>query len=165
MEHKLNHINAQGEAVMVDISHKGITQRTAIACGSIRMNAAAFEAIKSGQNKKGDALATARIAGIMAAKQTPQMIPLCHTLLLESVSVDFWADESAYTITATCTARCTGKTGAEMEALCGASTALLTLYDMCKALDKGMCITDIHLKQKTGGKSDYTLAEEDARHV
>lgn len=138
---------------MVDISDKNITMRTATASGKIRVNAAVFAAIKNGTAKKGDVLGVARIAGIMAAKNTSSVIPLCHILPLSKCSVDFELDEQNLTVLARATVKVTGKTGVEMEALHAVSVTLLTIYDMCKALDKRMEIEYIHLDQKSGGKS------------
>ena len=150
---EFNHFDKNGNAIMVDVTGKEITTRTAIAQGSIRVSAEIIEAIKSGTAEKGDVLGVARVAGIMAAKRTPELIPMCHPLLLNKCSVDFSIDEGANTVTAVCTVRTDGKTGVEMEALTGVSLALLTIYDMCKAIDKRMCIENIHLVSKQGGKS------------
>ena len=150
---EFNHFDKNGNAIMVDVTGKEITTRTAIAQGSIRVSAEIIEAIKSGTAEKGDVLGVARVAGIMAAKRTPELIPMCHPLLLNKCSVDFSIDEGANIVTAVCTVRTDGKTGVEMEALTGVSLALLTIYDMCKAIDKRMCIEDIHLVFKQGGKS------------
>lgn len=136
---------------MVDVSGKAATQREAVATGRITMSPAALAAIRDGTAKKGDVLATARIAGIMAAKRTSDLIPLCHPLMLSTVAVDFAVEADG--IRATATARLTGQTGVEMEALTAVSVALLTLYDMVKAIDKSMEINDIHLLSKRGGKS------------
>jgi len=148
---QLTHLNAQGHARMVDVGGKAETQRIAIASGRIRMSAAALEAIREGAVPKGDVIAAARIAGIMAAKKTADLIPLCHPLLLHSAGVEFAFEEGA--LRATATASLTGKTGVEMEALTAVSVALLTIYDMAKAIDKGMVIEDIRLIEKRGGKS------------
>ena len=148
---KLTHLDAAGNAVMVDVSDKANTVREAVAEGRIAMSPEALAAIKAGSLDKGDALATARIAGIMAAKRTSELIPLCHPLMLSKVAVDF--DFEADGILATATVRLTGKTGVEMEALTAVSVALLTLYDMAKAIDKAMTISGIRLLSKTGGKS------------
>lgn len=153
MNEKLTHFDADGHAAMVDVTDKAETQRVAVATGSIRMNEAAFIAIQSGTADKGDVLGVARVAGFMAAKKTAELIPLCHPLMLTKVSVDFELRPEALTVDAACTVKLFGKTGVEMEALTGVSVALLTIYDMCKALDKGMTITDIHLDEKSGGKS------------
>lgn len=147
----LTHLDAGGAARMVDVSAKAVTAREAIASGRIDMIADAAAAIAQGLVKKGDVLAVARVAGIMAAKRTADLIPLCHPIALSSVNIDFDLDESGVTITAT--ARTAGQTGVEMEALTAASVALLTIYDMAKALDKGMVIGQVRLIAKSGGKS------------
>ena len=147
----LTHLDAQGNARMVDVGGKAATQRVAIASGRIRMSAEALAAIRDGDVPKGDVLAAARIAGIMAAKKTAELIPLCHPLALDTVGVDFSFEDEALRVSAT--AALTGKTGVEMEALTAASVALLTIYDMAKALDKGMVIEDLRLIEKRGGKS------------
>ena len=138
---------------MVDVSEKEDTIRQATARGSIFMTRECFEKVREGSMKKGDVLGVARIAGIMGAKKTSELIPLCHILNLTNVSVEFEPDADLCAIRCFCTARCEGKTGVEMEALTGVSTALLTVYDMCKAIDKRMEITDVHLCEKHGGKS------------
>jgi cyclic pyranopterin monophosphate synthase len=148
---KLTHLDEAGQATMVDVSAKTATAREAIAEGRIAMSPDALSAIRDGTAKKGDVLATARIAGIMAAKRTSDLIPLCHPLMLSKVAVDFAFEDHG--IRATATARLSGQTGVEMEALTAVSVALLTLYDMAKALDKAMIISDIRLISKTGGKS------------
>ena len=149
---KLSHVSATGEALMVDIGAKSDTVRVAVAKGRVLMKAATLEQVKNMSLKKGDVLAVARVAGIMAAKKVPNLIPLCHTILIDNVAIDF--DLTAKdSIGITTTAKSTGKTGVEMEALTAASVAALTIYDMCKAIDKGMTITDIYLESKTGGKS------------
>jgi cyclic pyranopterin phosphate synthase len=147
------HFDKEGKARMVDVSDKAETERTATAKGSVIMQPATLALIKEGAVKKGDVLSVARLAGIMGAKRTPDLIPLCHPLALTSVQVDLTLDEarSAVDITATC--KLTGKTGVEMEALTAVSVAALTVYDMCKAVDKGMQIADIRLTHKSGGKS------------
>jgi cyclic pyranopterin monophosphate synthase len=147
----LTHLDESGAARMVDVAGKAVTAREAVATGRISMSSAAAAAIRAGSVQKGDVLATARIAGIMAAKKTADLIPLCHPLPLTRVAIDLAPDESGVTVTAT--AATEGKTGVEMEALTAASVALLTLYDMAKALDKAMTIHDIRLVSKTGGKS------------
>jgi len=152
----LTHIDARGQAHMVDVSAKADTVRTAVARGRISMSAAARAAIGEGMVAKGDVLATARIAGIMAAKKTADLIPLCHPLPLSSVSVDLDLDETG--VVATATARISAKTGVEMEAMTAVSVALLTIYDMVKAIDKGMIIEDISLVSKHGGKSGDWIA-------
>lgn len=147
------HFNQNGEAIMVDVSQKDITMRIAIAEGSIKVNQDVFRSIKEQTNKKGDVLAVARIAGIMAAKKTSDMIPLCHPLFITKVTIDFELDEDNYMIKAIATTKVNGKTGVEMEALHAVSVTLLTIYDMCKAIDKSMEISDIRLLHKEGGKS------------
>ena len=148
-----SHINDKGEALMVDVSAKDTTVRRALASGKIFMSKEAFDLLMDNKIPKGDVFAVARVAGIMAAKRTPEIIPLCHTLLLEKVTIDFVPDADENSVKALCEVRLTGKTGAEMEALTGVSTALLTIYDMCKAVDKNMMITDVVLEEKEGGKS------------
>ncbi len=149
----LTHFDAEGRAVMVDVSAKDVTDRTATAFARIRMEPATLARVQEGSIGKGDVLAVARLAGIMAAKRTPDLIPLCHPLPLASVKVDLACnpEESAVDITATC--KVTGRTGVEMEALTAATVAALTVYDMCKAIDRGMAITDARLLHKAGGKS------------
>jgi cyclic pyranopterin phosphate synthase len=148
---RLTHLDADGAAHMVDVGGKPATARRAVASGRITMSAEALAAIRAGNAPKGDVLGTARIAGIMAAKRTGDLIPLCHPLGLEAVSVDFAYEDAA--IRATATASLTGRTGVEMEAMTAVSVALLTIYDMAKAIDKGMVIADVRLIAKTGGKS------------
>lgn len=147
------HFNQDGEAIMVDVSQKDIIMRIAIAEGSIKVNQEVFRSIKEQTNKKGDVLAVARIAGIMAAKKTSDMIPLCHPLFITKITIDFELDEDNYMIKAIATTKVNGKTGVEMEALHAVSVTLLTIYDMCKAIDKSMEISDIRLLHKEGGKS------------
>ncbi|MGP1593661.1 MAG: cyclic pyranopterin monophosphate synthase MoaC [Treponema sp.] len=149
----LNHFDSTGNAIMVDIGGKADTQRIAEAHGFITMNQAAYHAVRSGTAKKGDVLGTARIAGIMAAKKTAELIPLCHTIMLTHAGIQFILCDSECKIEAVCCVKTTGKTGAEMEALTGTSAALLTIYDMCKALDRGMTISGIEVVKKDGGKS------------
>ena len=153
----LTHIGPDGAANMVDVGGKPATHRVAIASGRITMSAAALEAIRSGDAPKGDVLGTARIAGIMAAKRTGELIPLCHPLALDAVNVDFAFEQDG--IRATATASLTGKTGVEMEAMVAVSTALLTVYDMAKAIDKGMVIGEVRLIEKRGGKSGHWKAK------
>lgn len=150
----LTHINKQGEAVMVDVGGKAVTVREARAAATIRMRPETREAILRADLKKGDALSTARIAGIQAAKRTWELIPLCHNIPLDSVTVEFEpvGDDR---IVVTANTRCSWRTGVEMEALTAASVAALTIYDMCKAIDRGMTVEQIRLLDKTGGKSDY----------
>ncbi|AQR72762.1 cyclic pyranopterin monophosphate synthase MoaC [Sphingomonas sp. LM7] len=148
---RLTHLDETGAAHMIDVAGKPVTAREAVATGRITMSAQAAAAIREGSVKKGDVLATARIAGIMAAKKTAELIPLCHPLPLTRVAIDLAPDDTGVTVTAT--AATESKTGVEMEALTAASVALLTLYDMAKALDKAMVISGIRLLSKTGGKS------------
>ena len=154
----LTHIGEDGAARMVDVGGKAETQRVAIASGRSTMSPEALAAIKQGDVAKGDVLGTARIAGIMAAKRTGDLIPLCHPLGLEAVTVDFAFEENA--IQATATASLTGKTGVEMEAMVAVSTALLTIYDVAKAGDKGMVIGEVRLIEKRGGKSGTWKADD-----
>jgi cyclic pyranopterin phosphate synthase len=159
---ELTHLDSQGRARMVDVGGKADTQRVAIALGRIRMNAATLAALRDGTTPKGDVLAVARIAGIMAAKRTAELIPLCHPIPLSAVTIDFTLHDDGVTVTAT--ARTAGQTGVEMEALTAATAALLTVYDMAKALDKGMIIGDVRLLAKRGGKSgDWTAPESSDR--
>jgi len=156
-ERQLTHIDEAGRARMVDVGDKEITQRVAIAVGTVRMERATLSLIESGNSKKGDVLAVARIAGIQAAKKCSDLIPLCHPLALNSVEVHFDADAGAGEISITSTCKVSGKTGVEMEALTAVSVAALTIYDMLKAVDRSMDITDIRLMEKSGGKSgDWT---------
>ncbi len=156
---KLTHFDILGNAIMVDVTEKAVTTREAVAEGRIVVSRQVIATIDSGTNKKGDVLGVARIAAIMAANRTSELIPLCHPLPLTKVSVDFEVEPLAeakaegYTIIARCTTKTDAKTGVEMEALMGVQVALLTIYDMCKAMDKRMVMTDIHLVTKTGGKS------------
>jgi len=155
---ELTHLDEQGKARMVDVGAKADTRRVAIAEGRITMSAEALSAIRDGAVPKGDVLAAARIAGIMAAKKTADLIPLCHPLSLDAATVDFAFEESAVRVTAS--ASLSGKTGVEMEALTAASVALLTIYDMAKAVDKGMVISGLRLIEKRGGKSgDWRAAD------
>ncbi|MGA9773824.1 MAG: cyclic pyranopterin monophosphate synthase MoaC [Blastocatellia bacterium] len=156
----LTHIDEEGRARMVDVGHKSVTTRTAAASGFVRMSAATVEAIRLHTLPKGDPLEIARIAGIMAAKRTSELIPLCHPLGLSHADVQLETTDSGVAITAT--ARTDSKTGVEMEALTAASVAALTIYDMCKAIDKAMVITDIRLESKTGGRSgDYERMKDE----
>ena len=155
---KLTHLDGEGAAHMVDVGGKPATARRAVASGRITMSAEALAAIRAGNAPKGDVLGTARIAGIMAAKRTGDLIPLCHPLGLEAVSVEFSYEPAAIRVTAT--ASLTGRTGVEMEAMTAASIALLTIYDMAKAIDKGMVISEVRLIAKTGGKSGDWHAPE-----
>ena len=157
---ELSHVNSKGEARMVDVSSKSDTLREAVAIGRVRMKPATLDRIKQNEIKKGDVLSVARIAGIMAAKRTPELIPMCHPILIDNIAVgfDFIGDDS---IKITATARSSGKTGVEMEALVAASVSALTIYDMCKAIDRGMTIEQIYLESKKGGKSGVYLRGED----
>jgi len=152
----LTHVDESGAARMVDIGSKQPSERLAIAAGHIAMSTQALAAIKAGDAPKGDVLGTARIAGIMAAKKTGELIPMCHPLALDAVNVDFAFTNTGVEVTAT--ASLTGKTGVEMEAMVAASTALLTIYDMAKALDKAMVIGGVRLLEKKGGKSGHWTA-------
>ncbi len=153
---KLSHLNAQGEAQMVDVSSKAITTREAVATGAVKMSLVTLTAIINGNAPKGDVISTAKIAGIMAAKQTASLIPMCHPLPLSKIAVEITPDENLPGYQITATVKTKAETGVEMEALTAVSVAALTLYDMAKALEKSMIITDIKLVKKTGGKSDFT---------
>ena len=155
---KLTHLDERGQARMVDVGGKAETARSAVATGRIRMSAEALAAVREGSGPKGDVLAAARIAGIMAAKKTGELIPLCHPLALDAVTVDFAFESDG--LRATARASLTGRTGVEMEAMTATSIALLTIYDMAKALDKGMVIEEVRLLEKTGGKSGPWRAGE-----
>ena len=150
----LTHLNENGEAVMVDVGGKEVTVRTAAAYARIRMKKETLEALLNADLKKGDGLGAARIAGVMGAKKTSELIPLCHNIPIDRITVDF-EKISDTALGVIVRAKCTYKTGIEMEALTGASVAALTIYDMCKAVDRGMVIEEIRLLEKTGGKSDY----------
>ena len=157
----LTHLDSRGHAAMVDVGAKAITVREAVATGYVAMQPATLNAIREGALPKGDVLAAARIAGIMAAKKTPDLIPLCHTLLLSKVAIEFQINEEKHRIEIDATVRCNGQTGVEMEALTAVSVAALTIYDMAKAIEKGMTIGGIQLKEKRGGKSgDWRRGEE-----
>ncbi len=156
---KLTHLDEEGRPRMVDVSAKPDTQREAVAKGLVRMKAETFDLIKKGLLPKGDVLSVARLAGIMAAKQTPSLIPLCHTILISEVKVDCSLDEKNSAVEITATVKSTGKTGVEMEALTATAVAALTIYDMCKAVDKGMRIENIRLMRKIGGKSGAITLE------
>ncbi|SEQ81753.1 cyclic pyranopterin monophosphate synthase subunit MoaC [Faunimonas pinastri] len=156
---ELTHLDASGAANMVDVAEKNVTTRTAIASGSVVMEQATLDLILSGNAKKGDVIATARIAGIMAAKRTHELIPLCHPLALTKVSVDIEPDASLPGLRVTALAKLDGKTGVEMEALTAVSVACLTIYDMAKAVDRAMRITGIRVEEKTGGRSGTYRAE------
>lgn len=149
----LTHFDAQGQAHMVDVAAKPSTHRVAVAEGRIRMQAATLALIQAGHARKGDVLGIARIAGIQGAKRTSDLIPLCHPLALTRVAVDFLIEPDACAVACRATAECTGPTGVEMEALTACSVALLTIYDMCKAADRGMVLSEVRLLEKHGGKS------------
>ena len=150
---QLTHLDKDGRASMVDVGHKDTTTREAVAEGSVYMAPATLAAIRDGAVPKGDVLSSARIAGIMAAKRTPDLIPLCHPLPLTKIAVDFLIDEEESRVTITATVRCRGRTGVEMEALTAVSVAALTIYDMAKALEKTMTIGNVQLLHKSGGRS------------
>jgi len=152
------HFDKDGRAIMVDVSAKPETGRVAIAAGSIRMQKETLDLIQAGGVKKGDVLGVARLAGIMGAKRTPDLIPLCHPLALTSVTVDLVCDPERNAVDITARCALTGRTGVEMEALTAVATAALTVYDMCKAVDRGMVIGDIRLLHKSGGKSTWDAA-------
>ena len=156
----LTHFDAQGQAHMVDVAAKASTHRVAVAAGRIRMQAATLAVIEHGTARKGDVLGVARIAGIMAAKKTSELIPLCHPLALTRVAVEFQTDAAASAVNCQATVETVGPTGVEMEALTAVQVALLTIYDMCKAIDRGMVITDVKVLQKHGGKSGSWVAGE-----
>lgn len=161
MSGKLNHFDQHGNAVMVDVTDKNVTEREAVATGKIFVCDETYERILTGNMAKWDVLAVARVAGIMATKKTSELIPMCHPLMLTKAKVDFEFNEEEKSISATCLVKLSGKTGVEMEALTGVNVALLTIYDMCKAIDKGMVISDVHLVKKSGGKSgDFYFNEE-----
>lgn len=147
------HFDQKGNAVMVDVSEKEVTHREAKAVGRIYVNRDIMDAVRTGTAKKGDVLGVARVAGIMAVKKTAELIPMCHVLLIQKAAVDFDVCQEEQYIEVCCTVRTDGKTGVEMEALTGVNVALLTIYDMCKAIDKHMVMSEIHLVEKTGGKS------------
>lgn len=160
MDNKLTHFDSNGNAIMVDVSEKNITKRVAVAKGKIYVNKAVIDAILSNSVEKGDVLGVARVAGIMGVKKTSELIPMCHPLMITKCSIDFDVNEEKNYIEAVCTAKVNGKTGVEMEALTGVNIALLTIYDMCKAIDKTMEITEVHLARKTGGKSGDFINEK-----
>ncbi len=158
---EFTHFDQNGNAVMVDVSGKDPTSRTALAKGNIRVSEDVFQAIAGKKVKKGDVLTVAQVAGIMGTKKTSELIPMCHLLNLSNAKVTFEMDPENLVITAYCQVKTEGKTGVEMEALTGVSVALLTIYDMCKAIDKRMVIEEIHLCEKTGGKSgEFRFQEE-----
>ena len=150
---KLTHFNDSGAVHMVDVSNKADTHRVAIACGSISMQAETLELIKKGTHKKGDVLGIARTAGIMGAKKTADLIPLCHPISLTHIDIDLKINDDSSSVYCECRTESRGKTGVEMEALTAVQVVLLTIYDMCKAIDRGMVLTDVMLLEKSGGKS------------
>ncbi len=156
---KLTHMDESGRPRMVDVTEKPDTHRQAVARGLVRMQPATLELIKTGQVGKGDVLSVAQLAGIMAAKQTPNLIPLCHSILISDVRVEFDIDDKESTVAITATVESTGKTGVEMEAMTATAIAALTIYDMCKAVDRGMKIENIRLIRKSGGKSGTITLE------
>ena len=145
------HFNEQGRARMVDVGEKPLSQRTAVAAARVLVNEKTFALIRSGGMKKGDVLTVAQIAGVMGAKRTPDLIPMCHPILMDGIDLKLWLDEARLSVEIRAEVSCGGKTGVEMEALCAVSTAALTVYDMCKAVQKDMVITDIRLLRKSGG--------------
>ncbi len=155
----LTHFDAQGQAHMVDVGAKDVTRRVAVAQGRITMQLATLALIQAGSAKKGDVLGVARLAGIMGAKQTSALIPLCHPIALTRVAVDFELEAQTHSVLCRATAECSGQTGVEMEALTAVNIALLTVYDMCKAIDRGMVISDVRLLEKQGGKSGHWVSE------
>ena len=157
---EFTHFDATGNALMVDVSDKADTARVAVAQGKICVSREIYEKIAAGSMAKGDVLGVARVAGIMAAKRTSELIPLCHPLPLTKVQIEFDLLPERRAVEARCTVKTSGVTGVEMEALTGVSTALLTIYDMCKAVDKGMELGEIHLVEKTGGKSGHYIRAE-----
>ena len=158
MTSPLTHFDAAGQAHMVDVAAKDVTHRVARATGSIRMQPATFALIAGGQAKKGDVIGIARIAAIQGAKRTADLVPLCHPLPITRVVVDFDLDEASSTVHCTAQVETLGRTGVEMEALCAVQVGLLTVYDMCKAADRGMVISDVRLLEKQGGKSGHWVA-------
>ncbi len=156
---ELTHLDAQGQAHMVDVGAKAETEREAVAAGRVLMRPETLRLVRAGDLPKGDVLGTARVAGIMAAKRTAELIPLCHPLLLTKVAVEFAYDEAASAVEITATVRCRGQTGVEMEALTAVSVAALTIYDMAKAVERGMMISDIRLLEKRGGKTGDWVRE------
>ena len=150
------HFNEQGRAKMVDVGEKPVSVRTAVAAGRVLVNPETFALIRSGGMKKGDVLTVAQIAGVMGAKRTPDLIPMCHPILIDGINLELHLDEARHSVEIQAAVSCAGRTGVEMEALTAVSTAALTVYDMCKAVQKDMVITDIRLLQKTGGiHGDY----------
>ena len=157
---QFSHFDQDGKAIMVDVGAKDNTKRQAIARGSVTMSPECFQMVKEGSHKKGDVLNVARIAGIMATKKTQELIPLCHNIMITKAEIDFEYDAKTPTIHSFCTVETYGKTGVEMEALTGVNIALLTIYDMCKAVDRSMELHDIYVVRKEGGKSGLYEHEE-----
>ena len=154
------HFNEQGRAKMVDVGGKNVSRRTAVAAGRVQVNEQTFSLIRSGGMKKGDVLTVAQIAGVMGAKRTPDIIPMCHPILMDGVNLELWLDEERLSVEIRAMVSCDGRTGVEMEALTAVSVAALTVYDMCKAVQKDMVISDIRLVSKTGGvHGDYQREE------
>ena len=161
MENGLTHFDKEGNAVMVDVSGKSVTYRTALATGYISVGPEIMTCVTEGNVKKGDVLGVARVAGIMGVKKTSELIPMCHILPITKCRVNFEMKPEKCAIDCYCTVKVTGKTGVEMEALTGVQVTLLTIYDMCKAIDKHMVMSEIHLVEKTGGKSgDFRFEDE-----
>ena len=160
MTEKLTHLDKTGQARMVDVTKKAATAREAVARGTVRMKPSTLQLLKQGSVAKGDVLGAARLAGIMAAKQTPSLIPLCHPLLLSDVKVQLRVNERQSCMEITATVRCTGQTGVEMEALTAVAVSALTVYDMCKAVERGITLDNIRLVKKSGGKSGTIVLEE-----
>ena len=160
---ELTHINAQGRAKMVDVSAKADTHRIGVATATIHMLPETFEKITNKQIAKGDVLAVAQVAGIMAAKHTPDVIPMCHPLMITGADIEFEVQQGSSSIRIVASVKTTGKTGIEMEALNAATAAALTIYDMCKAIDRGMSITDVYLLEKDGGKSGHYVRNCDSK--
>jgi len=154
------HFNDEGRARMVDVGEKPLTKRVAVAAGRVLVNEETFALIRSGGMKKGDVLTVAQIAGVMGAKRTPDLIPMCHPILMDGIDLKLWLDEARLSVEIRAEVSCGGKTGVEMEALCAVSTAALTVYDMCKAVQKDMVITDIRLLRKSGGVHGNYETEE-----
>jgi len=161
MAKDFTHFDSNGNAIMVDVSGKEITERVAVAGGVIKMSQEAVRAVLGGTVRKGDVLGVARVAGIMAAKRCSALIPLCHSLNFDECIIDFTVNENKNEIETTCRIKLSGKTGAEMEALTGVSVALLTIYDMCKAIDRAMIIGNVRLIKKTGGRSSQKAVDAD----
>ena len=160
MEKDFTHFNEQGRAKMVDVGEKPVTTRTAVAAARVLVNRDTFERIRTGGMKKGDVLTVAQVAGVMGAKRTPDLIPMCHPILIDGIDLELHLDEERCSVEIEATVSCDGRTGVEMEALTAVSTAALTVYDMCKAVQKDMIITDIRLLNKTGGVHGDYIREE-----